>query len=127
MGREEVIDRYCSAWDEADPARRQAILSAIWAEGATYTDPTVDLAGLAELVEHIGRVIRRYPGSRIVRTSAVDAHHAVARFGWKKVLADGSALPEGIDFVELTQAGTIARVVGFFGPLRPAEGRSSAA
>ena len=126
MGWEEVVDLYCSAWDEADPDRRRTILEPIWAEGATYTDPTVHLAGLAALVEHIGRVAQRYPGSRIVRTSAVDAHHAVARFGWQKVLADGTALPEGIDFVERNQAGTIARVVGFFGPLRPAEGRAIA-
>jgi hypothetical protein len=96
-------------------------LKAVWAEDATYTDPTVHLTGVAELVEHIGRVLGQYPGSRIVRTSAVDAHHSVARFGWKKVLADGSSLPEGIDFVAFSDAGAIQRVVGFFGPLRLSE------
>ena len=85
-------------------------------------DPTVHVIGMAELVEHIGRVLKRYPGSRIVRTSAVDTHHSVARFGWKKVLADGSSLPEGIDFVEFSDAGAIQRVVGFFGSLPLSEG-----
>jgi hypothetical protein len=102
MDRGNVVDAYCSAWDEADAVRREAILKT---------------SGVAELVEHIGRALGRYPGSRIVRTSAVDAHHSVARFGWKKILADGSSLPEGVDFVEFSAAGAIQRVVGFFGPL----------
>jgi hypothetical protein len=120
MDSDKIVDDYCSAWSEADPARREAILNGVWADGATYTDPTVNVAGLAALVEHIGRVLTQYPGSRIVRTSAVDTHHSLARFAWKKVLPDGSSLPEGIDFVEFSEAGAIKRVVGFFGLLVPA-------
>lgn len=121
MDHIEVVDAYCSAWNETDPARRESILSAVWAIEATYTDPTVHLIGVAELVKHIGLVLERYPGSRIVRTTVVDAHHSIARFGWKKILADGSALPDGIDFVEFLGSSAILRVVGFFGPLRLAE------
>jgi SnoaL-like protein len=117
MDRESVVDAYCAAWNEADPVERDAMLKPVWAEGATYTDPTVHVAGRAELVAHIGRVLTRYPGSRIARTSAVDAHHTVARFAWTKVLVDGSSLPEGVDFVGFSEAGTIVHVVGFFGPL----------
>jgi hypothetical protein len=117
MDRGRAVDTYCSAWDEADSLLREAMLRTVWAEGATYTDPNVHVVGLAELVAHIERVLVRYPGSRIVRTSAVDAHHSVARFGWKKIWADGSSLPEGIDFVEFSEAGAIKRVIGFFGPL----------
>jgi hypothetical protein len=122
MERGNIVDAYCLAWDEADAVRREAILKTVWVEGATYTDPNVHVSGVGELVEHIGRVLERYPGSRIVRTSAVDTHHSVARFGWKKVLADGSSLPEGIDFVEFSGAGAIQRVVGFFGPLPSCKG-----
>lgn len=122
MDREKIVDAYCSAWDEANPVKREAIVKAVWAEGATYTDPTVHLTGVAELVEHIARVLGQYPGSRIVRTSTVDTHHSVARFEWKMVLADGSALSEGIDFVEFSGSGAIQRVIGFFGPLPSSEG-----
>src|SRR5262245_23481218 len=53
---------------------RYAIVKAVWAEGATYMDPTVHLTGVAELVKHIALVLRQHPGSRIVRTStATDA------------------------------------------------------
>ena len=122
MSRDSVVDVYCAAWDEPDPIRRDAMLKPVWAEGATYTDPTVHVTGRAALVEHIGRVLTRYPGSRIARTSAVDTHHSVARFAWKKILADGSSLPEGIDFVEFSDTGELKRVVGFFGPLAAGNG-----
>jgi hypothetical protein len=117
-----AIAIYCAAWNETDAARRDALLAQVWADGATYTDPTVHLVGRQALVAHIGAVFARYPGSTIEMTSALDAHHAVARFAWKKVLADGTALPEGIDFAEFDGDGRLRQIVGFFGPLAPAGG-----
>ena len=117
MDVEALITLYCEAWDEPDRARRRQILGRVWAADATYTDPTVHTAGIDELVEHIGKVLEKYPGSRIVRTSAVDTHHTVLRFSWHKTLADGSKLPEGIDFGELSGDGKLRRMVGFFGAL----------
>lgn len=117
MKRDVIVDAYCSAWNEVEPVQRDAILKPIWAEGASYADPTVHLTGRAQLISHIDKVLARYPGSRIVRTSVVDGHHSVARFGWKRVLADGSSLPEGIDLVTFLENGLILQVVGFFGPL----------
>jgi hypothetical protein len=48
----------------------------------------------------------------------VDLHHDVLRFAWRMVLADGRALPDGIDFGELGPDGKLARIVGFFGPVK---------
>jgi hypothetical protein len=114
---EAIIDRYCAAWCEPDAAKRDAILAPVWGEGATYTDPTVHVVGRAALVAHIDAVFKVYPGATIVRVSSVDVHHAVARFAWKMVLADGTSLPEGIDLAEVAGYGKLARIVGFFGPL----------
>src|SRR5262245_14803330 len=53
MDREKVIDAYRSAWDEEDPVRREAIVKAVWEEGATYT------------LHRRGRmVLTQYPDSR---------------------------------------------------------------
>lgn len=114
---EKLIEMYCSAWDEPDPARREQILKDVWAEDGIYTDPTIHTVGRRELVKHIGKVLAHYPGSRIVITSVLDTHHGMVRFAWKKVLADGKSLPEGVDFCELSSEGKLQRVVGFFGPL----------
>ena len=114
----DLIDRYCAVWSDPDPGRRAALLAEVWAAGATYTDPTVHARTAAELLAHIGRVVARRPGSKVVRTSAVDVHHGFARFAWHVVQADGSSLPEGLDVAELTPDGKhIARIVAFFGPL----------
>lgn len=114
---EAAVTAYCDAWNEPDAARRRKILEPVWARGATYTDPTVDLTGIDELVAHIERVFDKYPGSRIVRTSAVDVHHGMLRFTWHKELADGRALPEGIDIGEISGDGKLRRILGFFGPV----------
>ena len=117
----DLIDAYCAAWNDPDADSRRELLSAVWAENATYTDPAVDLAGVDQLVAHITTVLARRPGARVLRTSAVDEHHGLARFAWRVVQADGSLLPEGIDFAEVTADGRIQRIVGFFGPLTTRE------
>jgi len=116
---EESIAAYCDAWGEPDPARRREILERIWADDATYTDPTVHTSGIDELLAHMAKLQTTYPGGRIERTSAVDTHHGMARFNWCMTLADGSTLPEGVDFAELSADGKLRRIVGFFGALRP--------
>lgn len=114
-----LIDRYCTVWSETAAERRAAMLAEVWAPAATYTDPRVHATGAAELLAHIDKVLGHRPGAKVVRTSALDVHHDMARFAWHVVLADGSTLPEGVDIAEFTADGQrIRRIVGFFGPLR---------
>jgi hypothetical protein len=113
-----LIDRYCRVWNEADASVRADLLASLWASHATYTDPSVHAANAQELLAHIAAVRARRPGASVVRTSAVDTHHAVARFAWHVVQADGTALPEGIDIAFISTDGSrIERIIGFFGPL----------
>lgn len=113
-----LIDRYCDVWNEPDPGRRATLLEAVWARGATYTDPSVHAVGADKLLAHIANVRARRPGASVLRSSAVDAHHGLARFAWHVVQADGVALPDGLDVAFLTEDGLrIERIIGFFGPL----------
>ncbi len=114
---ERLIARYCDAWNEPDPVRRRDVLGRVWEETGTYTDPNVHLSGREALVDYIGVVLERYPGSRITGTSRVDAHHGLARFAWRRILADGTPLPEGLDVAEVTSDGKLSRMIGFFGAL----------
>jgi hypothetical protein len=93
------------------------MLESIWARDGIYVDPTVKLSGLPALVSHIGAVLARDPGSRILMTSDVDAHHGMLRFGSLRVQRDGTMLPEGIELAELSGWGGLQRVISFFGPL----------
>lgn len=116
---EQVLERYLAAWNEADASKRDALLNECWAKEGVYSDPTGEAKGAAALSGMIGQVQKKYPGARLERTSRLDRHHDVARFGWRMVLADGSALPEGVDFVHFVD-GRIARIAGFFGALKAA-------
>jgi catechol 2,3-dioxygenase-like lactoylglutathione lyase family enzyme len=113
-----LVDSYFSVWNQADPSLRSDLLASIWALAATYTDPTVHAASAQELLAHIADVRARRPGAAVVRTSAVDVHHGMARFAWRVVQADGTEMPEGIDIAFLSSDGLrIERVIGFFGPV----------
>jgi hypothetical protein len=117
----DLIDRYCAVWNEPDANRRRELLTEVWATDASYTDPSVHAPTAAALLTHVAGVMSRRPGARVIRTTAVDAHHGLARFGWHVVQADGTSLPDGLDIAELSADGTrIKRIVGFFGPLREA-------
>ncbi|WP_327512954.1 nuclear transport factor 2 family protein [Ensifer sp.] len=114
----DLIDTYCAAWSSEDAEQRRALLVPIWADGATYTDPTVHAAGVEELLAHIAGIQSKHPGARITRTSDVDVHHGIARFAWRFVMPDGTSFPEGLDIAFLDPAQTrITRIIGFFGPL----------
>jgi len=113
-----LIDRHCRVWNEADPSIQADILASVWATDATYTDPSVHTSSAQELLNHIAAVRARRPRASVLRTSAVDTHHAVARFAWHVVQAHGTALPEGIDIAFISSDGSrIERIIGFFGPL----------
>jgi hypothetical protein len=114
-----LITTYAAAWGEPDREARQKLLEAVFAADGTYTDPTVDLASRTALVDHIGQFLERFPGAKIEPTSLVDAHHGSLRFAWRLTLPDGTVAVEGLDFGELSPAGQIRRIVGFFGPLTP--------
>jgi hypothetical protein len=113
-----LIDRYCDVWSEPEEAQRRTLLSAVWARGATYTDPIIHAATTEELLSHITTVLSRRPGAKVRRTSTVDVHHNVARFAWQVVQADGSTLPEGLDIAWISSDGQkLERIIGFFGPI----------
>lgn len=120
----ELVDTYCAAWNDADPARRLALLRSVWDRHGTYTDPTIHLTSAEELSDHIGRVLTRFPDTRILRTSAVDSHHGILRFAFRRAAPDGQTLRDGLDFGEVGVDGRLRRIVGFFGPLVETANRS---
>jgi hypothetical protein len=110
-----LIDRSCEVWSETDAAARADKLKAVLTTGATYIDPTIHAPGSEGLLGHVARVREPRPGSKVVRTVAVDLHHGVARFAWR---ADGEAVRDGIDIAFINADGTrLDRIIGFFGPL----------
>ena len=113
-----LADAYCACWRISDAAARQQALAAAMTADARYCDPTADVHGLDAISAHIGRMLQRFPNAEVLRTSAVDAHHGMARFAWRMVLDASQPPVSGIDVVTLNEDGTrIRAILGFFGPL----------
>ena len=112
-----LIDSYCAAWSEPDPARRSALLRTVWAENAVYLDPRTHTVGVEALLAHIANVQASRPGTTVARTSEPDIHHGMARFSWRATDADGGTLLKGIDIAFFNVEGSrIERIIGFFDP-----------
>jgi SnoaL-like domain len=111
-----TIDAYFAMLNEPDAGRRAALAEAAWADDCAYFDPLLEAHGRDELVEMAGGVHTQFPGQRFVRTSGIDTHHGLVRFGWE--LTDGEAATVvGIDVGIIAPDGRLNRIAGFFGPL----------
>lgn len=109
-----VVDAYVAAWNEADAGKRTALVEQAWAPEARYVDPLLDLTGHAQLGTMKPLLDEHCPGHRISRTSDVDAHHNVVRFGWDLTGPDGTVVASGVDVGVVADDGRLQGIAGFF-------------
>lgn len=112
-----TIDTWLEAYAEPDADRRRQLIGRVWADEGQLIDPPLDAAGPTAIDAMAAAVQGQFPGHRFRRTSGVDTHHGVARYGWELVGADGSVPVVGLDVAEVDDAGRLVRVIGFFGDL----------
>ncbi len=115
-----IIDTHLAAYCEPDPAARASLVGAAWAAEGSLIDPPLDGSGHAGIAALTDIVLQHYPGHTFRRTTAVDAHHTFARYGWALLAADGSVTLTGTDVADLAEDGRLTRIVGFFGELAAA-------
>lgn len=111
-----LVDRHLAAYCDPDTVSRTATVTAIWQPDGRLVDPPFEAAGHDAIVGITDAVLGHYPGHAFRRTTAVDAHHAHARYGWVLEGPDGTAAVAGTDVVTVVD-GRLALVVGFFGDL----------
>lgn len=111
-----LVDTHLEAYAEPDRARRTELLAQVWADDGQLLDPPFDGTGIAAIADLVDTVLEHFPGHAFRRTTAVDEHHAYARYGWELVGPDGTVAVGGTDVAEIVD-GRIVRVVGFFGDL----------
>jgi hypothetical protein len=113
-----TIDTYLEAYGEGDSARRGTLIEQVFTADGQLVDPPLDAAGHDAISAMAAAVQGQFPGHRFRRSTAVDAHHNFARYGWELVAADGTIAVSGVDVAEVEGA-RLQRVVGFFGELPP--------
>jgi hypothetical protein len=112
-----IVDRYLDMWNETDPDRRGETIALAWVESGQYVDPALQATGHDALSAMVEQVHERFPGHRFRRTSGIDLHHDLVRFGWELAAPDGAVTVAGVDIGELAEDGRLARITGFFGEL----------
>ncbi|MFN8024203.1 MAG: hypothetical protein U0Q03_21920 [Acidimicrobiales bacterium] len=112
-----VIDTHLEAYALADAGRRAVLVAEAWHPTGSLLDPPFDGTGHDAIAAMTDAVLAHYPGHRFERTTAIDAHHGIARYGWALVGPDGTPAVTGTDVAEVGPDGRLTRVVGFFGDL----------
>lgn len=114
---EATIDRYVVMFNEADGDVRADLGKDVFVDDGRLVDPLIDATGPEQIAAAIGGLRDQMPDHSLTRTTAVDTHHDLARFGWTVNGPDGSVAVAGIDVVTFDTDGRIHRAVGFFGDL----------
>ena len=110
-----IVDLHLHAYSEPNAAKRAELVVAAWDETGRLMDPPFEGTGHAAIVALTDTVLEHFPGHTFRRTTDVDSHHGVGRYGWELVGPDGTVAVAGIDVVDVAADGRLQRVVGFFG------------
>jgi hypothetical protein len=117
----QLVNTYISAWNEAVPERRRALVAEAFADDGTYLDPMMSGSGADEIDAMIGAAQQQFPGHRFVLAGTPDAHHGQVRFTWHlEPTAGGDVVAIGHDFGTLAGDGRLSTVVGFLEPVAAA-------
>lgn len=60
----DLVSTYLKAWSEPNEPERQKLFARVWDAKGRYSDPTVQVEGLGELLKHVTQFMARYPGAR---------------------------------------------------------------
>ena len=71
----QLTDRYIAAWNATDPEDRRDLIAGAWTEDGAYLDPVMAGTGHEGIDTMLAGVQARFPGFKLSRTSAVDAHN----------------------------------------------------
>ena len=112
---EATVDANLAAYGEPDAARRAALIGEAWAPDGRLIDPPLDAQGHDGIDAMFVAVQGMFAGHSFRRTTAVDAHHDRARYGWELVAPDGTVALAGVDYAEVAGDGKLRTVTGFFG------------
>jgi hypothetical protein len=115
------IDTYFDAWNETDSDARRLLLERCLTVNVELIDPTGRFEGLDDLRDRIGAFHEQLPGARVVKSSGVDEHNGIVRYGWDIVDPQGNTVMEGLDVAEQHDDGRLRRIVMFHGPLPAVE------
>ena len=110
-----VVERWFTALNEPDGARRAPLVEEAWTPDGRWVDPPFEGEGHAGINEMVDAVYSHYPDHRFRLAGEVDAHHDALRVVWELVSPAGDVVLAGTDVGQLDGDGRLTRITGFFG------------
>lgn len=109
-----TVERYLALWNETDAVARKDGIAEVFADGATYTDPLADVAGLDGIDAVMAGAQAQFAGLTFKLLTTVDSNHNIARFSWELIPAGGGeSVVIGSDTAVFAEDGRIRSVYGF--------------
>jgi hypothetical protein len=108
-----IADSYLAVWNEADDARRRALVSRTWRPDARYADPLMKGDGHEGICRMIEAARAQFPGHAFALRGEPDGHGAWVRFSWSLGPREGAAIAGGTDIACMDGDGRFAQVTGF--------------
>ena len=113
MDTEHVVQAFVDVWNETDPARRRAMIEALWTPQGRHLMGAQDAQGYDALEERVTASHQRSVvegGNAFRPPTAIQVLPGVAKFRWDMARRDsGAVAAAGVGFLELDEAGRIVR------------------
>ena len=110
-----TVDAYLAALGEVDAEARATLVEQAWAERGHFVDPLLEAEGHQAIGDLALAVTAQFPGHTFRRTTGIDAHHGLVRFGWEMVGPDATVAAAGLDVGIVGADGRLTNIAGFFG------------
>jgi len=110
---EELIDRYFDSLNETDSKRRRELTKQVWAEKGKFGTPYGEVEGQDAIDALVAGVHKKFPNSKVRRTSKIDGFGNYLRWSFTLSEADGKPILGGVDFAIVVD-GKLQLVMGFF-------------
>lgn len=113
-GAAEMVDGWFAAWSIQDEAERRGALSRVASADVRFGDRFSALAGLDEVVAHIGAAQRFMPPMQLERRGEIRHCLGIVLADWRAVGANGEERGSGTNVFGLGADGLIESVTGFW-------------
>jgi hypothetical protein len=110
-----AVDAYLAALGETDAERRAGLVRTAWTADGHFVDPLLEARGHEAIAALADAVAGQFPGHAFRRSTGIDQHHDLVRFGWELVGPDGAVAAAGLDVAIVAGDGRLSTVAGFFG------------
>ena len=115
----DIVDSWFATWSETSEERRRQMLAAIARPDVHFHDRYSLLAGLDDLVLHIGATQRFMPNLHLKRQGEVRHCQGALLVEWIAAGSDGAERAAGTNVFVLQADGLIESVTGFWAPPKP--------